>query len=96
MSWDEDRVKELHRLFNDGLSRAEIAASLNLPYQAIVNKLRRERLFRARPTATVETREIKRRKVTTQGMDWEQKVVLPYAQWKIWNRQRRAENGKEA
>lgn len=95
MIWDDDKVNELHRLFHEGLSRAEIASGLRMPYQSVVNKLRRERLFRARPVVIVETRDIKRRKVTTQGMDWEQKVMLPYPQWKIWNQKRRSESEKE-
>lgn len=96
-TWTPDRVAELKKLHAQGLSGIEIANALDTSYQAVVNHLRRigTPLLRKKTYKPVRT-DIKRRAVTTQGQDWDQKTTLPYAEWKVWNRNRRREDGKEA
>lgn len=84
-----DRLVALHRA---GKTYAEISAALNVSRHAVRSKLVRLGLIVGAaprpPRAYVERRS----KTTTNdiGKDWDQKLTLPYALWKQWNRQRRA------
>lgn len=91
-TWTPENTDRLVALHRAGKTYAEIATTLSLSRHAVRSKLVRLDLITGTsprpPRAYVERRS--QTTINDRGRDWDQKVTLPYALWKQWNRQRRA------
>lgn len=96
--WPKEKEDELRALSAAGASREKMVENLGYSKSAVSKKLMRLGLREGKENYApkVTHQGVRLRAITTQGQSWDQKVSLPYALWKEWNKKRRNEDGKEA
>lgn len=90
--WTDDDHKKIEAMLAQGLSWAEIAESMGVTRNAIAGKVYRLGLLKepGKNASRHRKRNIPRVWDTNHG-NWDTRTFLPYAEWKLWNRNRKKE-----
>lgn len=91
MIWTDEKVAELLQLKSEGMSHSKIARKIGCGTRnEVTGKLWRI-MKRKRQPETNRGRPIGSGRSTRCGGEvWDERTFLPYAQWKVWNSERRA------
>lgn len=96
LTWTPDREAKLREMSRDGSSRAEMVSALGVSKSSVSKKLLRLRLREGfethNPKIDIDGVRVRPRQAgSVSGESWDERVLLPYSEWKKWNRQRRGE-----
>lgn len=96
LTWTPEREAKLKEMSQAGSSRAEMVAALGVSKSSVSKKLFRTGLREGfetdNPKIDIDGVRVRPRQAgSVSGESWDERVLLPYSEWKKWNRQRRGE-----